>query len=375
MSSKKSKSTVKIWFEGLPQPIPARAESVSDSQLLTVDLPYLRRNTQVFISDSDGESRKGYMTEVSLVSGPEPRLQILVQTGEPVFEPISELPLMSHTGKGLETVEVSDSPDFEALATSMDDRNSTIPLLTPLSEESEDDPSVEPASEGSLAPREFITRSSRDRRHEILTRLPAPPLELEKPPSRRWLGLFTLALVALAGCALYFHSGLNEPTLGVAEAAAKPADDPEPATPHRAIRAPAPAPAPVNVLPPEVEPPEESSPPEEARPPVDRNTPRVWLGKHPTLVIPIEGSTKGAESYALARPEGIAVNLPRAHVSVLKRQYKFEEGGFRLLNVWAKKGGVHLRVFFHGPKPAYKLHIDADAVRVTVYPSMKAPGK
>jgi len=357
---------VKIWFEGLPQPIPARAESVGDSQLLTVELPYLRRNTQVFISDVDGDSSKGYMTEVSLVAGPEPRLQILVQTGEPAFEPISEIPLMSpHSTDGLEPVEVTEDPNRGSAALSLDDRTSTIPLLTPLQEALQEAPDEEPATPEALDQPSLQQRDRRvhSRRHsDVITRLPAPPQELEKPPARRWIWFGVLALAALCGGALYFHGELQQRTIGVAEAAP---------VPHR------PAVDPVRVQPaePPAEPPAEEptvkarqpeSTQPQPRPPVDRGAPRVWLGEQPTLVIPMEGSTKDARTYLMAKPAGIVINLPAARINGLKGVYKFEEGGFRQLNVRARDGGVQLMLFFNGPVPAYKLHFDPDAVRFTV---------
>lgn len=391
MSSKKPISTVKIWFEGLPQPIPAQAESITGSQLLTVKLPYLRRNTQVFISDADGDSSKGFMTEVSLVSGPEPRLQILVQTGAPVFEPISDIPLMApHADDGLEPVEVAESEE-PGTPISLDDRLSTIPLLTPLCQDEDaqelegrpalaraDAPAMEASAPVPHAPLHHDNhRKSVDWRahqQEVITRLPAPPMELEKPPSRLWFWLASLALIALVGGALYFHVDLEERTIGVAEAATKPSAN---VSSQRSTVQPRPGverltavvKQPAVEQPAAVKQPAEPKAFAEARPPVDRSAPRVWLGgKHPTLVIPIEGSTKDANNYALGNPDGVVVNLPHARVSVPKRQYRFKDGGFRLLNVWAKNGGVHLRLFFYGPLPSYKLHIDPDAVRFTLQP-------
>lgn len=381
MPTKKSKPTVKIWFEGLPQPIPARAESMTDSQLLTVELPYLRRNTEVFISDADGHSRKGYMTEVSLVAGPEPKLQLLVQTGQPVFEPISELPLMSDEGGGLESVELTDEP--ASLESDLEHRTSTIPLLTPLADDGapEAPPAALPILEGAADDGEEAQpeRRADDRRRQqrrLTTRLHAPPQELERPPSRRWWGLGALALVLVGGAAMYYHEEVQRPAMGVAEAAARPPAEPAPSpqpAPQPETR-PAVAPA---VVKPEAKKPETNTSaakgvdrpaPAEERPPVDRSAPRVWLGgKHPVLVVPIEGSTRGAESYILAHPEGVAVNLPHARLGGLKTMYKFEAGAFHLLNVWGRKGGVHLRLFFHGKMPPHKLHFGPDAVRCTVF--------
>ncbi len=378
MPSKKSKPAVKIWFEGLPQPIPARAESLSDSQLLTVELPYLRRNTEVFISDAEGESRKGFMTEVSLVAGPEPKLQLLVQTGQPVFEPVSELPLMSDEGGGLESVELSEEPaSLEPdLESDLDHRTSTVPLLTPLDDVAPAPRPRRAVEPGADAPPE---RRQEDRRQEdrrqVTTRLHSPPRELERPPSRRWWGLAAVALLLIGGAVMYYHGEARQPALGVAQAASRPVEEPTPV--------PAPIPVPVPLPPAPVEPaeqkpveqkPVEQKPaakkaPAEERPPVDRSAPRVWLGgKHPVLVVPIEGSTRGADSYALANPDGVAVNLPHARLNGLKTFYQFEAGAFKQLNVWGRKGGLYLRLFFHGKLPPHKLHFDKDAVRCTVYP-------
>ena len=387
MSPKKNHCPVKVWFEGLPQPIPARSEPLSDSKLLTVELPYLRRNTEVFVSDEQGGSHKGYMTEVTLVAGTPPRLQILVQTGAPAFEPVSEIPLMSpHPTHRLEAVRIPPQDSEEQydpgdMVLSLDDRMSTVPLLSPLAEAAPE--TDREACPDAADPRGFspLTASGVDPealQPQGVRGLPAPPQEMEKPPSRRWM-VWTLALL-LAGLIAAGYSLWGGPArsaehgapswgagvpISVASASPKPAGHAPGAAATPASKLPAPAPVPTSTV---------EAEPRGSAPPVDHSAPRVWVGgTNATLVVPMEGSTRGMESYALSNPASVAVNLPHARLTIPLRDYALKDGGFRFLHTRQRKAGVHLRIFFHGIRcPPYKLKFDADAIRITI---LSAKGK
>lgn len=88
-----------------------------------------------------------------------------------------------------------------------------------------------------------------------------------------------------------------------------------------------------------------------------------------TLTIPIEGSVNAARHYRLARPEGVAVNLPHARPRVRFGDYRVQRGGFRV--VWVRKralGGLHLRVL-HDSGRVPELRVGPSAVRVILHPA------
>lgn len=96
-----------------------------------------------------------------------------------------------------------------------------------------------------------------------------------------------------------------------------------------------------------------------------------------TLIIPIEGSLAAARQYVLAKPDGVAVNLPHARPKVRFGDYQVQRGGFRV--VWVRKrpqGGLHVRVL-HEPSRVAAVKLTRSAVRITLQavadPSTEAP--
>ncbi len=86
----------------------------------------------------------------------------------------------------------------------------------------------------------------------------------------------------------------------------------------------------------------------------------------PTLVIPIDGSTKGASSYLLKEPNAVAINLPNATAKIAYRSYPLSTGGLRLAWVRARAGGLHLRFFFAGDVVPHSVHLEQGRVRLVL---------
>lgn len=369
----------KIWFEGLPQPVPAWTMTVPDGFMISVDLPYLRRNSKVFVSDDKGDNHQGFMTEVTLVSGRTPRLQAYIQTRTPSFEPVAEIPYMTPPDEPRATVDagVAYEPDPEPDFSVAPDQE----LLQPggdllISSATGEWPVARPEQEQQAPRPEQEQRSPVEQSSAAagLDDLPDAPTSIE-PPRRVggvWVWL-VLLILASSGLALALHFGLFT---------ADPAPTAAMVLPPAAPAAPVSAPPAEPVKPPQVDPPvappaAEPTPPAVAspaaepafeRPPVDPVAARVWLGQYPTMVIPIQGSIKGAYSYPLKEPDALAVNLPRGKVPFVHKEYPMAEGGFRMLFVRSRKAGVHLRIFFQGAMPPYRLKIEKDAVRITLLP-------
>ncbi len=91
-------------------------------------------------------------------------------------------------------------------------------------------------------------------------------------------------------------------------------------------------------------------------------------GGRPTLIVPFSGSAEGAASYVLDDPDALVINLPRARPRGGFKDEVLIRGGLRKLWVRERDGGLHLRVFFRGPRPQHRLQIAEDHLRLTFLP-------
>ena len=72
--------------------------------------------------------------------------------------------------------------------------------------------------------------------------------------------------------------------------------------------------------------------------------------------IPVDGTTKGATYYRLAKPDAVGVNLPNAS-SEKPESYVFHKHNLRLVKVRKKGNGSHVRVFFEEGTPKYQVEM------------------
>jgi Tfp pilus assembly protein PilZ len=84
-----------------------------------------------------------------------------------------------------------------------------------------------------------------------------------------------------------------------------------------------------------------------------------------TAVLPVLGTTRGAQHYPLADPPGIAINLPRARPRVAAGVYRPGEG-FRQLLIQRRGPGSHIRFLYDPDDHAPDVEIDRDAVRLVL---------
>jgi hypothetical protein len=84
-----------------------------------------------------------------------------------------------------------------------------------------------------------------------------------------------------------------------------------------------------------------------------------------TTLVGLTGSLAGAKRYPLRNPDGVAFNLPHAHASMKIGTYSPDVPGVK--SMWVRAlpgGGTHLRFFFTGARPAPRVSLERDSVRV-----------
>ena len=72
--------------------------------------------------------------------------------------------------------------------------------------------------------------------------------------------------------------------------------------------------------------------------------------------IPVDGTTKGATYYRLAKPDAVGVNLPHGK-SEKPESYVFHKHNLRLVKIRKKGEGSHIRVFFEEGTPNYQVEM------------------
>lgn len=157
------------------------------------------------------------------------------------------------------------------------------------------------------------------------------------------------------------------PAEGPAIAAPAPrAPAPVPSPPAQAEVAPAPAPAPAAVSPARAE--------VVVPLPLPPGTPGPDLAREGTLTtvrVPVSGSLAGMTHYSLARPRGLAVNLPFASAELPLGLHVVRRDGIRF--VWIRPrpgGGIQVRYIFANPPPDEQLlELEPGAIRVRVVTS------
>jgi len=394
--------SVKVWFEGLPQPMAALAIPSEDGLSLNLELPHLRKNSKVFVSfnNNPGKSMTAELQEVSLDMGHVPQLLATVAT------------------KSMNDETCTDWPPQDALMAQLMEQEDEIPMVVEESIDSEDSaktqaPESTPALPGrdSEAPEQMLLDLAESTPYSLLPPDPdaasvwalnSKDMEagtgccLESPqwvdPPKRHLGMWVAALLmtGLAVGSISYTQLWDRLSQKVSAALSNPCSGADITTPAKtptaapaeekdkrsletlaglapgalsAVDAPAPA-APSTTAPPL----SSASPPAaDVKPSPAEEGPRiVYTGSRPTLVIPVSGSIANAQTYVLDDPHAVVVNLPQARPKGRFEDHQLKKAGFKRLWVRKRKGGLHLRAFFTGAKPQHKLKIEEGAVRLTL---------
>jgi hypothetical protein len=368
---------VEVRFEGLPQPVRARAVPTEDGLRLSTPLSFLRLASQVDVTVS-GEalamSSRGTLRAVELAPRhPDgiPRLVVDVGLGEPA----GALPSAAPAPGGDVVLESPPAPAPSGrLSIGRARAASRAPVRRGRANEGRraSDPSGAVAAPV-RGPR--LTRSV-----AILSSRPRPPAAslLHGRPARQALLLMAGAVVAgaaVSGALTAAHLGrlapARRPGAAVAAAPLAPAGAGEgaalapgarlasPALPWPGASPPAPAipagPAPTRLA-------LRALPPGTPGPEISRD------GVTATATVPVEGSIEGMFHYTLAHPRGVAVNLPFARATLPLGLHLVQHDGFR--TVWIRErreGGVQIRFGFTSPPPDEQLlELEPDAVKVRV---------
>lgn len=88
------------------------------------------------------------------------------------------------------------------------------------------------------------------------------------------------------------------------------------------------------------------------------------VGDETVVRVPFSGSADGAKDYELADPDAVAINLPAAAPVRLGDRW-IRRHGVRLIWVRERLGGLHVRVFFIGSAPDYRVDIEDGEVVVS----------
>ena len=425
VASKDLKSTwsrkVKIWFDGQPMPMNAKAIPTQDGLVVGIELPHLRQMSQVIyrFEEQDGsEGEAGTLEGVYLEPGDVPLLMATIRpddgfhhtittwppppTEEEVQKQAAEqaLTLETQTPKPPE-VEVEQemlSGEITARAlpmppeTCFDEEEISVEIQQGLpTEEVPDISSPSHEQVAALSPDQGAREQSFQKMRE-----------LESSGVRNlWLWIAAIAMTGLAVASMAY-TGMFDRVQNASTALSSDGEEPAlvapntppPGSPIPAPKTPEPEPAPAlkpepaPALKPEPAPaPKPESAPEtpkpEPAPALKTETPKLApvdapVSTHqPTylkvsgglqITIPIKGSTSDAKHYTVDTPNGIAINLPNARATHSYGTFRITDQKLVRL-YWVKKrmGGLHLRLFFSGKAMRdYTVDLQPGLVMVTV---------
>jgi len=380
---------LRVWLEGLPQPIRAEGRFTPDGVELRTGLPFLRRRSDVEIcfSADDPLPEIGELRGVGLdLDGEIPQLllrvaladdgaalccdETLVEPGEVIYEltpdqvisSVSVDPTVVTTAAGeIEAAPVGQEPAIEQPA------------------------QVEVHGLYETPAREDARTDSDWTMGEPLPHAPQPRdrfwREANQRPHRGWfLALASISLLGL-GVGLLLGGDAQPPAkpsatkrppaiaavgIGVPRPPAEVAKSTTAGSSARAAVAIAPA------TPPPAARPAESAEPAGPPDPPDPNLPRVTVTDHRiSLALPIEGSVAKARHYFVARPDGVAINLPRGRAKLPYGLYPVKQHGFRSVWVRRRLDGSQVRVFVALDDPPPAVTLTEQAIVVTI---ARAPG-
>lgn len=402
---------LRIWFEGMAQPIRAEAlPSVHGLQLRTA-LPFLRAGSTVrFAVEGEEQPRDAVLGRTSLYAHPAdpvPRLQVELhikpEAAEPIelvadfdeHEPISVVEPEVCSGT-IETDEVV-LPPKQGEAQSVEVSATLRGQLLELPEEVYEAPE---AAERSHWTFDDEAREAVQRAAELADPLPGMDPAREDPEFWRatgersrpwlWMGAFALLAVSLAsasytglfsrvgdafdawfgpgGDKVSHEQGLPPSVSHVSIVSARApapksstvADEATPKLPSVPAKAPA-LPKPValqeRVVAKKVIAPKEPAPKRGYQLSVVEGT--------TSLRIPLAGSLKDHRIYPLANPDGLAVKLPHARTRLARGLHRVGRGGLRALWLRRFEGGVQLRVLYQRPSPRCSYTLKGDAIELS----------
>jgi uncharacterized protein (TIGR02266 family) len=395
---------VKVWFEGTREPTRAVATGTGANVQLVSDLGFLKIGSQVVIygGAAEAEPLLGTLSEVALRrTASVPQLVLSVEPNRPELPPdetwthwppppvraiaeeteeiIIEAPMASLPAAEVHVLENSE------VSGSILAHARPEPVL-------ELEPSVATVVAESPAPEPLLAVGNRESKEELegwqlgpgleesdwQLRSPAETLQLSRARSPRRLWLWWLAAALMAGTAAASmsytdswirvrerlsawwgergeHRSLTPARLSLLPPPVVVRQTLRPVPPvlaPEAIRAPAaPAvPASEAIRAPEAEP--------------APTGPTLEVGAR-RLSIPIQGSLQGSQSYKLADPAGLAINLPNAKPVAGFGDYEIQKAGFRFVWLRRRGTGLQVRVFFgESYEPALSLAAERLSVQL-----------
>ena len=414
---------VKIWFDGQPMPMNAKAIPTQDGLMVGIELPHLRQMSQVIyrFDEQDGsEGEAGTLEGVYLESdGDVPTLMATIRPDDGFHHTITTWPppptgdavQPSRPSRQKPLTPINPDQDEEELEQEMQSgeisaRSLPTPPETSFDEEEisveieemeqeAEDPGISPASEEMLA----TLSPDQGAREQSFQKM----RQLESTGVRNlWLWIAAIAMTALALASMAYtglfdrvhsastalSSDSKEPAL--VTPAVNPAPEtetpkpetntPKPETPKPETPKPETAPETETPKPaPETPKPETAPAPETPKP--ETNTPVPGadpVATHqPTytpvasglqILFPIKGSISDANHYTVDSPNGLAINMPKARATDEYGTYRLQEQKLvRLLWVKKRKGGLQIRLFFRGESMRpYEVDFKPGLVKVTV---------
>jgi len=324
---------VKVRFRDTGHVVSARAVVTGDGFRLSTALPFLKADTEVdvLISPDASVSARGRVAHVALeTAGGAPRLLIDLQVDDdsartPVVQSLFDA-VPEHVWEPDELGATAEP----ASADRASERDTPV-----VAAEAVMDDEVAPGAVPSVADSDLT---------EIVS--------LEARPSR-WRalggGMVAGAIAFSAFVAAIVIMKVAAPPASAPPSIAPPVYVTQPASAAAAPPAPVAA-APVAAVPvaPAPEPP--------AVKPVEDAAPAL---------IGLSGSISGAKRYPLRNPDGVAFNLPHARASMKIGTYTPDVPGLK--SMWVRTlpgGGTHLRFFFTSARPAPRVTLERDGVRV-----------
>ena len=421
---------VKIWFEGQPMPMNAKAIPTQDGLMVGIELPHLRHMSQVIyrFEEQDGtEGEAGTLEGVYLEPGDVPMLMATIRPDDGFQHTITTWPPPPTDDEVREQAAaqapppVTPEPEEEELEQEMQSGEITARDLPtpPATSFDEEEISVE-IEEGLPAEIDPFIPSPSDEQVEALSpdrgareQSSQQMQELESSGLQNlWLWIAALALTGLAVASMAY-TGLFDRVQNASTALSSDEDQPALVAPKPAAETPKPAPAPapetkktapapapeiINTAPaPAIEP--APAPETKKTAPAPATEPATATETNPTeinprpepptpglaptsthqptyqrvsgglrITIPIKGSTSGADHYPMGDPGGLAINLPNARATDIYGSFRIKDQ--KLIRLyWVKKrmGGLQLRFFFRGKAMRdYTVDLQPGLVKVTV---------
>jgi hypothetical protein len=391
---------VKVWFEGTSQPTRATATTTVGGISLGCELGFLRLGSQLVVYGSGETALQGVLSEVALRVDPVARVPRLLLAVLPRATdvaapdgtwthwpppPVRELrgARSSHRGRccgKTEFVAESDEVIIEAEPLVVAEEPEHEPLAVSGSIVARDRPGPPVPDEPSVQARAVAPPPGQEWRlgeppaiEDSHWQLGAPHPTLVLRPRRRghpWLWLGALAMCAAAALSMSYTKSWLRVRDQIAGWLAHVGRELRPTPISLSIVPLRSQPRPVVQAPRQV--PQRQAARAHAQPapatqPLERGIAVDEARRE--IAIPIVGSLDRARPYLLARPTGVAINLPAATPNVPYGDYSLQRAGFR--TAWVRRraaGGLHLRVFFHERWRAL-VQLTANAVQIRLRPA------